>query len=374
MKRVNLIAELGITYKEDIISNLLVALFNNSSYFRERFISKFLKVANPNEYKLTTFTRIYTSMGIPDIISVLEKDEECYLVIIENKLKADEGYKQTLRYASEQCINELKEKLKIKQENVRVKLLFLTLVPETIPTSPVFINISYEQLISEIPPEVEDVGLKLLYEDFSTKMHEFYEGLEVYDDDLLFDKFTEETEPERLKIRFRKLMDSIPLRGNELTRSPIGQVIGSGRVNYLVQFSKGSWKGEQSVKENGKYIVGANTFDIHIESTFDVFNKTFTLPLHYETRPYLTKKKLENALGVDDYIRQRDEIKSIIHKKIKEQDDSIITPYNGSNQIANIKMNLTENTTIGDFKKQLTNGVEQISKMVDAALEEWKQR
>ncbi|MEH7385161.1 PD-(D/E)XK nuclease family protein [Bacillus sp. JJ1521] len=373
MKRVNLFKELGITYKEDIISNFLVTLLNQSSYFRESFLTRFLGIEEPRCFEVTTYTRIYTSVGIPDMISVIQNEEQCYLLLVENKLKADEGYQQTMRYASETCITEIKQKLNIKHEHVQVKLLFLTLVPETIPTSPVFSNISYEQLIKEIPPSIEDSGLNMLYEDFTSVLIDFYKDLDVTDNDLLFEKFTEETEAERLKIRFRKLMDSISLDGTMLTRSPIGQVVGAGRINYLVQFSKDSWKGEKVKKdEKGTYIVSGNTFDIHIECTFDVFNQTFTLPLHYETRPYLTKKQLKNAIGYDYYLKQRDEIKTVIHKKIKEQNDTILSPYNGSNQIAYTKMLLTEETTVKEFKEQLIRRVEKITEVVDSALEEWK--
>jgi hypothetical protein len=372
MDRVNLVTQLGITYKEDIISNFLVALFNHSPYFRETFLTRFLGIDQPSQFEVTTYTRIHTSMGIPDIISVIQNKDVCYLLIIENKLKADEGYQQTLRYASEKCINEIKQKLKITRGNVQVKLLFLTLVPETVPTSPVFINISYEQLITEVPNRIEDDGLNLLYEDFTSVLNEFYKDLDVLDDDLLFEKFTEETEAERLKIRFRKLMDDISLESTKLKRSPIGQVIGAGRINYLVQFSKDTWKGKGvAKKENGSLIVSGNTFDIHIECTFDVFNRAFTLPLHYETRPYLTKKQLNHALGYGEYLKQRDEVKSIIHKKIREQNDSILSPYNGSNQIAYTKMHLTKETTIKEFKEQLLHRVEKITDLVDSALEEW---
>lgn len=372
MDRINLMTQLGITYKEDIISNFLVSLINHSPSFRETFLSRFLKIGRPDQFEVTTHTRIHTSMGIPDIISVIKKENQCYLLIIENKLKAEEGYEQTLRYARNECINEIKEKLEINHLNVQVKLLFLTLVPETIPTSSEFINISYGQLITEIQPDIEDVGLNLLYEDFNSVLNDFYKDLNVLDDDLLFEKFTEKTEAERLKIRFRKLMDTISLQGSKLTRSPIGQVIGAGRINYLVQFSKDTWKGEEVKKENGKYVVSRNTFDIHIECTFDVFSRTFTLPLHYETRPYLTKKQLNHAIGYDEYIKRRDEIKSIIHKKINQQNDSLLSPYNGSNQIANTKMFLTDETTVKEFKEQLLDRVEIITKIVDSALEDWR--
>jgi len=373
-ERINLVKTLGITYKEDIISNMIVALLENSRSFREIFMSQFVNIKQPSDFSIQTYTRITTSVGIPDIVSVIQNDKTCYLLIIENKLKADEGYKQTLRYSSKECITELKNKLSISDRKVEEKYLFLTLVPESTPISSSFINVSYEDLIKKIPPIIEDVGLKMLYEDLSNVLFEFYRDLNIDDNDLILEKFAEKTEPERLKIRFRKLMDSISEFPNGLTRSPIGEVVGTGRVNYIVQFSKDTWRGQIAQKTaEGKYLLNEDTFDIHVECTFDAFNQSFTLPLHYETRPYLTKKKIaNNAVGYEQYLHRREIVKRIIHGKIMALDDKSITCFNGSNQIANMKIILTDKTTVKEFKEQLLMNLRKISHIVDEAMTEIK--
>jgi hypothetical protein len=82
--RVNLVAALGITYKEDIISNLIVSLLNHSRGFQEKFLNQFMNIEKPEESTVQVYTRIKTSIGIPDIVAVINNREECYLLIIEN--------------------------------------------------------------------------------------------------------------------------------------------------------------------------------------------------------------------------------------------------------------------------------------------------
>ena len=48
----NIIELLGITYKEDIISNLLVGLINESKIFRMSFLENIIGIANPRLLKV----------------------------------------------------------------------------------------------------------------------------------------------------------------------------------------------------------------------------------------------------------------------------------------------------------------------------------
>jgi hypothetical protein len=121
----------------------------------------------------------------------------------------------------------------------------------------------------------------------------------------------------------------------------------------------------------GKYILEENTFDIHVECTFDAFHQSFTLPLHYETSPYLTKKQMANeSAGSKKYHTQREQVKRIVHGKIIQLNDSSIRCYNGSNQIANTRITLHEKTTVKEFKEQLIANLQKISEIVDSALVE----
>lgn len=120
------------------------------------------------------------------------------------------------------------------------------------------------------------------------------------------------------------------------------------------------------------YTITSDSYDIHIELSFDIFNKVITLPLHYETRPYIPKNKLVSKSREEDYklyCLKRDKIKEFIHNKIWEMNDSHIKTYNGSNQIASIKLQIDDNLTVKDFRKKIEEYMEILSFIVDAYLD-----
>lgn len=131
----NIIKLLGIEYKEDIISNFIVVLINESKAFRDSFLKNIVKIEYKENIDVKAHTRIKTSFGIPDIIISAKQEKESTLIIIENKLKAEEGENQTSRYNNEKCTKELMENKKIFEsdvKNINVKFIFLTLIPEKI--------------------------------------------------------------------------------------------------------------------------------------------------------------------------------------------------------------------------------------------------
>ncbi|HHD2798783.1 TPA: PD-(D/E)XK nuclease family protein, partial [Clostridium perfringens] len=104
------------------------------------------------------YTRIQTVNGVPDIVIKLKSNLQDILVIIENKLKADEGYNQTKKYSSEKCISDLVKnpKINLKNKNIKTIFLFLTLIPKQVPSGEAFKNITYKDLISKVKVDIED--------------------------------------------------------------------------------------------------------------------------------------------------------------------------------------------------------------------------
>lgn len=369
----NIIELLGITYKEDVISNLLVGLINESKIFRISFLENIVGIANPILYNVKAHTRIRTSQGIPDIIITVENEHESILIIVENKLKADEGYEQTKRYANEKCIKELSENPKIGFKNrvIKEKLLFLTLIPETIPTSEKFINITYKHLIENVNIEIEDPLLNKIYKDFFVLLQDFYNDLDVDGSSKLLDILCDDVENEKVYIRFKNIMKLFKST-NGLMVNFIGKAGGTGRVSFIAKISKDSWigKAEASFIENN-YRISSETFDIHFEATFDILTGRITLPLHYEPRPYIPKNKLikySKEENYKKYISKREKIKEIIHKEIIKLKDCNIKNYNGSNQIASISIDINPNTTVTEFINAIIVNIEKLSIIVDKAL------
>lgn len=373
----NIVELLGITYKEDIISNLIAGLINESRNFRISFLENIVKIENAELYNIKAYTRITTSVGIPDIVVTIENDKKANILIIENKLKAEEGYEQTKRYSKESCKKELYDYSNInrKYEEVEFKSIFLTLITEQIPTSEEFINVTYKDLINNVRVRLEDDCLNRIYSDFVKVLESFYDGLDVSEKDKVLDILCEDIDSEKIYIRFRNIMRELKTN-NGLNVYYLGKTGGKGRVSFIAQVSKDSWCGNEEVNlKDDCYKVSDKTFDIHFEGSFDILNKKITLPLHYETNPYIPKDKLIKKSKPEDYKRycdKRDRVKEIIHEKITTLNDNNVEKYNGSNQIASIKIDIDSNATIREFKELIIEYMDIVSIMVDEALEKVK--
>lgn len=371
----NIIKLLGIEYKEDIISNLIVGLINESKVFRNSFLRNIVKIECIQNINVKAHTRVATSLGIPDIVVSVEGKNTSTLVVIENKLKAEEGVNQTLRYSDEKCITELLANNRIFNNNnrhIETKFIFLTLIPEQIPTGNSFENITYKDILEKINIEIEYSTLNRIYKDFLIIMNEFYSGLEVNENDKLLECLNLNVDSEKIFIKFKNIIKGIKdIEG--INVSDVGKIVGSGRVNFYTKIYKDSWLGEDTANlVDANYKVTKNSYDIHIEPSFDVFNNKITLPLHYETRPYIPKNKLREKTNTEDYeeyINKRNLIKVLVHKKIAEMNDERIKPYNGSNQIAYVKIDVDENTTVEDFKTLVKKYILILSEIIDSCLE-----
>ncbi|MGL5313040.1 MAG: PD-(D/E)XK nuclease family protein [Peptostreptococcaceae bacterium] len=368
----NIVKLLGIMYKEDIISNFIVGLINESPSFRNSFIKNIVEIENPEDFKVEAHTRVATSVGIPDIVISMEKEDKSILLIIENKLKADEGCNQTLRYSDNRCISDLINNKKIfNKENVNIecKFMFLTLIPEQSPTGDEFINITYKHLIDKVNAELEDPALSRIYVDFIEVLKEFYDGLDINKNDNLIETLNQELDSSKAFIKFKRIFGCIESI-NGLSIDYIGKAKGAGRISFIAKISKDSWKGEEKITiEDGKYRITKNSYDIHLEPSFDIFNKSISLPLHYEPRPYIPKNKLiENSSKeeYDEYINKREITKKLIHNKINQVNDKNIKVYNGSNQIASIKLDINEDMTIGEFINMVEKYMRIVSEIVDS--------
>ncbi|MEG2811459.1 MAG: hypothetical protein RR912_02985 [Clostridium sp.] len=224
----NIIKLLGIGYKEDIISNLLIGLINGSEVFKNTFINKIVGIETPELYKVETFVRVNTSKGEPDIILKIHNQSTDILAIIENKLKAEEGYEQTKRYSDENCIRELclKNDINMDYKNISTKFIYLTLLPEQIPTGDMFINKTYKDILDDVNVDIESNKLDYLYKDFLSMLEDFYSGLEVDLNDSLLQVICNEPDSQKAYIKFMKIAKLLNFEGN-LNISDIGKVGGS---------------------------------------------------------------------------------------------------------------------------------------------------
>ena len=375
---INIMDILGVTYKEDIISNLLVYSLNDSVSFKTTFLEDLVQLKNVSSYTVKAYTRIGTSMGIPDIVIALKGDEvnSDKLIIIENKLRATERYEQTKRYTNEKCIFELCKKVGLNYKDIEPYFIYLTLIPEQIPSGEKFKNIDYKYLIDNIKYDnVENEVLKLLLHDFYEKMLDFYKDLDVKDDDILLDILKENTDKEKIFIRFKNIMQKclteINKTNNVYFSDYIGKAGGKGRESFVCKISQKEWMGEKAELIDNLYNISENTFDIHVEASYDIMNKNMNLYLHYEVNPYISVRKAKQRSinnGYDKYLIQRNIIKTKIHNNIKKYNDFDIKSRNGSNQIAKIQLRISSNTTVKEFIDNVSFYVVVVSDFINVAL------
>ncbi|MEG2985371.1 MAG: hypothetical protein RR835_11765, partial [Peptostreptococcaceae bacterium] len=211
-----------------------------------------------------------------------------------------------------------------------------------------------------------------LYKDFLSMLEDFYSGLEVNLNDSLLQVICNEPDSQKAYIKFMKIAKLLNFQGN-LNISDIGKVGGTGRVSYIAKISKDTWTGsEKGILKDGCYTVNKNTYDIHLELSFDLMSKVIKLPLHYETNPYIPKKKLESNCSLEDYqdyIDARNQVVTKLHSKIDSLKDDNINSYNGSNQIASITIKLNDNTTVKEFLDVVVLYSSKIALIVDDLLE-----
>ena len=369
----NIIELLGITYKEDIISNIIVGLINESNNFKISFLENIIGISNANLYNVEAFTRIATEQGIPDIIIKIYNEQKNVLVIIENKLKAEEGYTQTARYSTDKCIKDicLNNKINLEYNNVSKKFIYFTLIPEQIPSGERFVNKMYRDLLELVNVEIENEILNHIYQDFMKLIKDFYCDLDVNKEDKILDLLYENIDNEKIYIKFKDIMKSCNF-DNGLEVKYIGKTGGIGRISFIAQISKDSWvsKSNASLIE-WLYSVNEDTYNIRLEFSFDILNKVIKLPLHYETNPYIPKSKLIKQSTEEDYnkyLNRRELVKNKLHEEILLLGYKDIKCYNGSNQIANIIINLDNNVTVKEFLEAVEQSCNKISILVDKVL------
>lgn len=367
----NLIKLLGIESKEDIISNLIVGAINKSEVFRKNFLENICGINYLEYYDIKAYTRIQTVNGVPDIVIKLKGNLQDILIVIENKLKADESYNQTKKYSSERCISDIikNNKINLKNKHIKKIFLFLTLIPEQVPSGEAFKNITYKDLIYKVKVDIEDKFLDKLMKDFYSVAEEFYKNLDIDKNDKILDIINENNDLTKLYIRFKKIL-KLYNSSNGLKIYSSGKVSAKGRESCFVKIYKENWVGDLAEQTNGFYQVNENTYNIHFEPNISM-KGIISIPLHYEINPYMGQSKLKEFSKKEDYekyILRRNSIKEIIHSEIKNLNDYDIKITSRCNQIAKIDFLIDENMTVKEFIDRLTLYMDKLSKIVDKAL------
>jgi hypothetical protein len=305
----NVLDVLGISAREDVISNLLVHCYNKSAEFRESFLRAIGLSEKDSAVRGQAHLRVWTRFGVPDIV-ILNRDD-CRLLIIENKLGADEGKEQTIRYASENCLQAIEQSLNFSACRDKTHYVFLTLFPDQPCAAPEFVRIQYENFLPQdwSLSLCDDPLVKLLAKSWADLLIGFYNAANVNPTDILVERMQHPGPLDEAFLVFRNFMRSVTLPTGISVRSL--RYSAQGRKNYKAQFGKASWSPSEIAKRGEQWRLDPETcFNIHIEPTLNVLDGNFSVSLHYETNPYLKETDAARTLNADDlegYRRKRSE-------------------------------------------------------------------
>src|SRR5579884_2533996 len=288
MSRANLLTALGVHRKEDVISNLLAHCYNHSWTLRPHLLRALHVPQTPALLGGQAHTRVGSGdSGVPDVVIVGRESDKHAIVVIENKLDAAEGDKQTERYASPACRARLEKKWNLIPSLVEVHYRYLTLFPGELPEAKAFQPVSYESFLginwdgehdpSSWVAEFMSAWLELL--------RRFYKSAELKDDANLFAALgcARENELDSGFLLFCRFMESIDLPQGMVLKGSQRQSR-EGRRYYLTHFRKKAWAPSEMFRDGAKWRLDPDTcFDIHVQPQYDVLGHKLVVYLHYET-------------------------------------------------------------------------------------------
>lgn len=282
----NVLSILGVAAKEDVISNLLCYCLKVWPAFQVAFLRAVASLDTAQGASTQIFTRVQTeSSGVPDLVIAAETSLRRCLIIIENKLKADEGQDQTERYASPECVRDLKRRVKWENSSLDEVFVFLTLFPDQEPKASAFRQITYRDLLPLIRglPPAPDTLVNLLLRSWTALLDVFYSKALVAAQDILLDKLQEYDPLEGNYLYFKTFIAELSLSYNLQVESTF-RSSAQGRRFFGAQISKASWHPGEMKDVND--FDGTQHFHIHFEPQFDYLNGILNVYLHYEVNPY----------------------------------------------------------------------------------------
>ncbi|MGB9419722.1 MAG: PD-(D/E)XK nuclease family protein [Candidatus Acidiferrum sp.] len=345
----NLLEVLGISSKEDVISNLLRYCLEVSPTFCKVFLDSICGICSSDLNKARAFTRISTdSSGIPDLVIAAESSRQRHLVILENKLKANEGDDQTVRYSSAECVREVKNRIGWSGIPVTETFVFLTLFPDQEPGAQVFRRVTYEDLLKAAPAfeAVEDSLAHLLLEAWVSLLKRFYSKGSVSPEDFLLTKLQETDPLEGNFLYFKSFVETLSLSRN-LTVEQTFRSSAQGRRFFGAIISKDSWHPAEMQELSEKYeLDGRKHFNIHFEPQFHYLKGVMELYVHYEVNPYQTAEWVKTHVRAEQlaaYTNVREQFVNELRKK----SGSDLLIGGRTNQIAKARLALQKATVSG---------------------------
>jgi hypothetical protein len=356
----NVLTALGVLDNEDAISNLLAYCANSSPAFARSFASAICNGERGCYDEVHAYVRKRVAgSGVPDLVLKARSRDHCDLLIIENKLAAEEGKEQTERYGSAECIEPLRDRLESQPpagEWQETHLAFLTLFPWQKPRNPQFRHVTYEQLLSALTTHelMQDSLAGRLLQDLSDAYLAFYVDGRIQPDDLVMGKLAGSGYLDSAFLYFGNLFGSLTYpTGLQVER--IDRTSGTGRLYYLAFISKDRWHPPAAPRMPG--------FNIHIEPQFNALGGRFSFFRHYEIRDYRPWKQAVKDFGEElhEYAAAR--------QRFAEHLAGARLPGlelgGGSNQVAKMRVKLDGHTRLREFSEAVRSCIENAARIID---------
>jgi len=362
---------LGVCAKEDVISNLLVYCFNHSKEFQKALL-QLVGAKHSENYQWETEVRTRTTQGIPDILLICRHGNVAEVVIIENKITAQEGEDQTERYGSPKCLEDIEQKFELKNKRIIPRYIFLNLRDEE-PKNRAFARVSYKNLAEALKAlcfNSKNLTDKLL-RDLLELLESYYSYSNACDEDNLLERLKNNDELDRSFQYFCSIFNNETVDFSKASPGLRVEAVMSssytGRSYLLARISKSQWHPEELRRKDKMYFAAnpERCFNIHFEPTYEILNKKFGLVLHFETNPYLPRAQAEKQMKQNDY-----ESYLLVREKFKNHIASYGIPNvemtNRSNQILKFKFDIGDSSSLKNYKKCLMDCISPVIGPIDA--------
>lgn len=365
----NLFSVLGIQTREDCISNVLAYAINTSRLFRQQFLKQVCGKDISKYLAVKAYTRISAgTSGIPDIVITLESQANADIVIIENKLKAEEGTDQTVRYSSKQAVEALMNRLLPNTTLGEQSFVFLSLFPDQYPTAQLYSVHRHSELqnvISEISQWDNELAKQLII-DWLALVKSFLEREKVSPSDKFYDMLTDDSELDGGFLYFRQAFGRLSLP-SLLKLERFFRSSRQGRRYYGAIISKNSWHPSEITEVAGAWNLNPLTdFNIHLEPQYNVLSEVFNFFLHYEVNPYVPERWIKTNIPDYQYSEYLDRRNKFV-SKLQNQSLSGWSFGGGSNQIAKTTFDFRK-STYAEVKTVLEQEIGRMAKAIDSVL------
>jgi hypothetical protein len=275
MREDNILEVLGVAGKEDVISNLLKYCIEYSASFRNIFLEDICSFEAATYSSCDVYTRLSVpGVGVPDLLVVC-RGETTEWAIIENKLNAEEGKDQTNRYAEQEVIDNLSDKLKI-ADTTHPRFVFLTLFPDQVPESKRFSRACYSALVQSRP--LFDQGTKLaqrLTSDWLDLLYNFYTFKDLDPGDAPLKRLSGMPALEAGYLSFHSLIHRLsPTLPSRLKLQRCFRSSHPGRRYYGAVFAKREWETGHIDESATPWTISEDNRHIHIEPQYQVLTET----------------------------------------------------------------------------------------------------